>query len=121
MLPVWDDLERFLEHAQDTTDVRQLRDGVTLTLSRFEEALAMFDVTPIAIEIGAPFDPAEHEAIAQHPHSHLRDNTVANVLQTGFKAGNRLLRPARVTVVQNPSTRPAPAGDRSDAASIPHR
>ncbi len=95
-LPVWDDLERAL--ATTATD-DALRRGVELTLEQFRDALARLGVTVVEVTAGCPFDPEEHEALAQHDHAELPAGAVAAVLKSGFRRGDRLIRPAQVTVV----------------------
>lgn len=48
--------------------------------------------------VGAPFDPALHEAIMREPSDEVPDGTVLMEFRKGFKMGERLLRPAMVKV-----------------------
>ena len=107
MLPVVDNLERAIEHAvaQGTASgeefdqkVRPLIDGIQLVLRQFTTAFERLDVTPIDAQ-NQPFDPNLHEAISQQD-SDLPPGTVVQVLQRGYRAGDRLLRPALVVVAK---------------------
>ena len=49
-------------------------------------------------EVGEPFDPNIHEAIAQLPSADVTEETVADVVLPGYRIGERLLRPAKVAV-----------------------
>jgi molecular chaperone GrpE len=49
---------------------------------------------------GEPFDPNEHEAMAQQPSEEAESGTVLEVYQQGYRAGGAVLRPARVVVAQ---------------------
>jgi molecular chaperone GrpE len=49
---------------------------------------------------GEPFDPTEHEAMAQHPSPDAEPGTVIEVYQQGYRHNGTVLRPARVVVAQ---------------------
>jgi molecular chaperone GrpE len=106
MLPVVDNLERAIEHATATAGTNPIVEGVQLVLRQFMTAFERLDVTPIEAG-GQPFDPNLHEAISQQ-ESDAPPGTVVQVLQRGYKSGDRLLRPALV-VVAKAKAAPAPA------------
>ena len=56
-----------------------------------------FNVTAIEA-IGEPFDPNLHEAITQEPSDEFESGAVCRVLQTGYKIGDRVIRPSLVVV-----------------------
>jgi molecular chaperone GrpE len=104
MLPVIDNLERAVEHAeggQGNTGVASLIEGVKLVLRQFAQALERSDVTPIDA-VGKPFDPNMHEAISQIETTEHAPGSVVQALQKGYTIGNRLLRPALVVVAKAP-------------------
>lgn len=103
MLPVVDNLERAIEHATAHAGTNPIVEGVQLVLRQFLTAFERLDVTPIEAG-GLPFDPNLHEAISQQ-ESDAPPGTVVQVLQRGYKSGDRLLRPALVVVAK---ARPAP-------------
>ena len=96
-LSVADDLERALN--TDGTDVESLRKGVDLTYQALMRLLEREKAEPIQAE-GQPFDPSWHEAVGTLPHQYAGadPDTVIEVVQTGYRLGDRLLRPARVIV-----------------------
>jgi molecular chaperone GrpE len=96
-LSVTDDLERALN--TDGADVESLRQGVNLTHQTMMKLLDREGVEPIQAA-GQPFDPSWHEAVGTIPHEHTdaEPDTVAQVVQPGYRLGDRLLRPARVIV-----------------------
>jgi molecular chaperone GrpE len=96
-LNVADDLERALN--TDGADVESLRQGVDLTHQTMMKLLDREGVEPIQAA-GQPFDPSWHEAVGTIPHEHAdaEPDTVARVVQPGYRLGDRLLRPARVIV-----------------------
>ncbi len=102
MLPVVDNLERAIEHAAKGDEVdpalRPILDGVQLVLRQFTTAFERLEVNPIEA-LGQPFDPNLHEAISQQ-ESDQPAGTIVQVLQRGYRAGERLLRPALVVVAK---------------------
>jgi molecular chaperone GrpE len=106
MLPVVDNLERAIEHATNQAGTNPIVEGVQLVLRQFLTAFERLDVTPIEAA-GQPFDPNLHEAISQM-ESEAPPGTVVQVLQRGYKSGERLLRPALVVVAKS---KPAPVPD----------
>jgi molecular chaperone GrpE len=103
MLPVVDNLERAIEHAvQASEDKHPIVEGVQLVLRQFTTAFERLDVTAVEA-MGTPFDPNLHEAISQQ-ESDQAPGTVVQVLQRGYKSGDRLLRPALVVVAKAKSS-----------------
>ncbi len=96
-LNVADDLERALN--ADGMDAESLRQGVRLTHQTMKRLLAQEGADPIQAE-GEPFDPTWHEAVSTVPHQQagVEPDTVVEVIQGGYRLGDRLLRPARVVV-----------------------
>jgi molecular chaperone GrpE len=98
MLPVVDNLERAIEHATAQSGTNPIVEGVQLVLRQFLTAFERLDVMPIEAA-NQPFDPNLHEAISQQ-ESEQPPGTVVQVLQRGYKSGERLLRPALVVVAK---------------------
>jgi molecular chaperone GrpE len=99
-LSVGDDLERALRSdGAGSTAVERLREGIELTHNGLLQLLEREGVERIEA-LGQPFDPELHEGIATvaHEQTGLRPNTVAKVVESGYRLGDRLLRPARVVV-----------------------
>jgi molecular chaperone GrpE len=94
LLPVVDDLERALEAAANHEEA-QLEEGVRLVQRALADALAREGL--VEIETGGAFDPHTQEALLSQP-SDEEEGTVIQVLQKGYKLGDRVLRPARVVV-----------------------
>jgi molecular chaperone GrpE len=105
MLPVVDNLERAIEHATLQAGTNPIIEGVQLVLRQFLSAFEKLDVVPIEAA-SQPFDPNLHEAISQI-ESDSPPGTVVQVLQRGYRSGDRLLRPALV-VVAKAAALPAP-------------
>ena len=96
LLPVLDDLERALEAAEEHEEAK-LEQGVRLVQRELREALAKEGL--VEIETNGRFDPHVHEALLSQP-SDKDDDSILEVLQKGYRLGDRVLRPARVVVSQ---------------------
>jgi len=94
LLPVLDDLERALEAAAEHEEAK-LEDGVRLVHRSLAEVLAKEGL--VEVETEGAFDPHTQEALLAQP-SEADEGTVIQVLQKGYKLGDRVLRPARVVV-----------------------
>ncbi|HEV3408064.1 MAG TPA: nucleotide exchange factor GrpE, partial [Gaiellaceae bacterium] len=94
--PVLDDLERALEAAAEHEEAR-LEEGVRLVARELEEALAKEGL--VEIETDGHFDPHVHEALLSQP-SDEDEGAILQVLQRGYRLGDRVLRPARVVISQ---------------------
>lgn len=97
ILPAVDNLERALEHADESDPVVA---GVKMTLDMLTASLKKFNVEPVSCEKGTPFDPALHQAMQQVEGGVQPANTVVDIYQKGYMVGERLLRPAMVTVAK---------------------
>jgi molecular chaperone GrpE len=96
LLPVLDDLERALEAAAEHQEAK-LEDGVRLVQRELQEALSKEGLEEI--ETNGHFDPHVHEALLSQP-SDQDEGAILEVLQKGYRLGDRVLRPARVVVSQ---------------------
>ncbi len=94
LLPVLDDLERALEAAEQHEEAK-LEDGVRLVHRALRAALEREGLGEV--ETDGKFDPHVHEALLSQP-SETEEGSVIEVLQKGYKLGDRVLRPARVVV-----------------------
>ena len=102
ILPVIDNLERAVEHAEQTENNTGLLEGVQMTLTQFNQVLAQFGVEPVDAT-GQPFDPAYHQAMGQLESAEQPPNTVIQQMQKGYQLHDRLLRPAFVMVAKPPA------------------
>ncbi|MDM7849834.1 nucleotide exchange factor GrpE [Pseudochrobactrum kiredjianiae] len=102
MLSVSDNLRRALDaipaDALETDpSLKALAEGVEMTERAMLNTLERHGVTQIAPE-GQKFDPNFHQAIFEVPNVEVPNNTVVQVMQTGYAIGDRVLRPAMVGV-----------------------
>ena len=104
LLPAIDNLERALTHAPedgDTPDGAQAITGFVAGVRHVHAdliaALHKAGIEQFSPE-GEPFDPNQHEALAQQPTEGAEPGTVVEVYQRGYRAGETVVRPARVVV-----------------------
>jgi molecular chaperone GrpE len=91
LLPVLDDVDAARQHGD-------LADGPFAAIAtKLESALKTYGLVRID-ETGVEFDPTIHEALIQQPGADVEIDTVSQVLRTGYKAGDRVLRAAQVIV-----------------------
>jgi molecular chaperone GrpE len=97
LLPVLDDLERALSAAEQHEEA-QLEEGVRLVHRSLASLLARNGVEEIATE--GKFDPHVHEALLAQPAEDREQGDVLDVIQKGYRLGDRVVRPARVIVAE---------------------
>ncbi len=97
LLPVLDDLERALEAAEEHEEAK-LEEGVRLVHRSLLDALQKQGLE--LIETSGAFDPHVHEALLTQPAGDAEPGSVLQVLQKGYRLGDRVLRPARVVVAE---------------------
>ena len=95
LIPVIDDLERAVEHAQQTGEGGSLTQGVEAVTAKFLQILGKSKVEQIEA-VGEPFDPNKHQAVGTQPDDTVPEETVVAVYQKGYQMGDRVLRPAMV-------------------------
>jgi molecular chaperone GrpE len=92
LLPVLDDIDRARSHGEVEGGFKLVADGLETTLAKL--GLQRFG------EAGEPFDPTVHEAMTHAMSPDVSEATCAEVYQPGYRVGERVLRPARVAVVE---------------------
>ena len=96
-LPVVDDMERALKERPTEGEGAAWSEGIELIYRKLITTLEAEGVTPIEAE-GEMFDPNLHEAVVQSESDEHESGQVIEVLQTGYKMGERVLRPATVRI-----------------------
>jgi molecular chaperone GrpE len=109
MLPVADNVERALASAKAQAPAAgvdpaldQLVKGVELVFKQLEDALKKQGVTAVEAVVGQPCDPNSHQPLLQEPSADHEDGAILEVLQKGYRLGDRLLRPTLVKVATKP-------------------
>ena len=93
-LPVYDNLERALK--QETADEAYAK-GVQMIMTQFKTTLEKLGIQEIPA-LGETFDPNLHNAVMHIDDESLGENVVAEVFQTGFQTGDKIIRHAMVKV-----------------------
>lgn len=92
LLPVLDDLDR----AEAAGDL-EVGTPMEVIATKFRSTIAKLGVERYG-EAGEAFDPQVHEAVAQLPNPEVTEATIADVVEVGYRIGNREIRPAKVAV-----------------------
>ena len=95
ILPVIDNLERALNQVGE--DFEALKKGVEMTHTQFTDTLGKLGVESFGT-VAAAFDPNFHNAVMHVEDENFGENEIAEVFQKGYKAGDKVLRPAMVKV-----------------------
>ena len=104
LLPILDDVGRARTH-------EELKGGFKVVAEALEATVGKLGLTPYA-EAGDPFDPHLHEALMHEYSAEVSEPTCVAVLQSGYRVGERVVRPARVRVAE-----PDPDAPQSDGSS----
>jgi molecular chaperone GrpE len=102
LLPVIDNLALGLAAAkQPNADLKTLVGGIEMVGTQLKTALTQHGLKEIN-PMGQPFDPNQHESIAQAPSADVAEGNVLQVVRIGYSLNGRLLRPASVVVSGGP-------------------
>ena len=99
LLPVVDNLEHAIVNFSSDSS-QEDKEGVELTLKSFEAALDKFGIRPIN-PVNESFDPIKHEAVMTAKDPKRKNNEIENIFQRGWELHERVVRPARVSVIKN--------------------
>ena len=97
-LPLLDNFERAM--AVEQSDVEAFQKGVEMIFTQLREVMEKHGLENIEAE-GAPFDPNVHQAVMRVENPDVEDGTITQVLQKGYQAKGRVIRPAMVQVAGN--------------------
>lgn len=96
IIPVLDDFERSINYANENGE-EGLLGGVTAVYAKLNEVLVKEGVEVIN-PVGQPYEALEAQAVATVDNPNVPDETVEQVYQKGYRMGNKVIRPAMVTV-----------------------
>lgn len=111
LVSVADNMKRALASIEDGSEeaaieaVKNLLAGIEMTDKELHAVLERHSVTIVHPE-GEKFDPNFHQAIAEIPSETHGKGIVVDVVQTGYLIGDRVLRPAMVTVAKEQAKMP---------------
>ncbi len=101
LLELMDDLQRVAESPLEGTTTEALHEGIGLVARKFAKVLSDTGVEPVN-PVDERFDPNLHDALMMTPTDDPeQDEIVSHVVLVGYRLGDRLLRPARVTVYRH--------------------
>ena len=95
LLPILDNFERAAENSE--ADFDGYKKGIELIFNQFLQLLEKYGVDSFG-ERGEEFDPNIHSAVTVVEDDELGENTIAQVFSKGYKLGDKIIRPATVTV-----------------------
>jgi molecular chaperone GrpE len=105
LIPVLDNLERAVEHGQETGNSKALLEGVEMTQKALWTIMEKYGVTRVEA-LGEEFDPNLHEAVMVQEDAERPPGVVIAQMQKGYRLHNRLIRPAMVVVSKKPELNP---------------
>ncbi|MFN7034809.1 MAG: nucleotide exchange factor GrpE [Bellilinea sp.] len=98
-LVVLDDMERAIKNRPTDAEQQEWWNGVDLIYRKLQSILEAEGIQPIAAS-GDLFDPNLHEAISHEEHQEVQSGHIIEVVQQGYRLGDRVVRPALVRVAQ---------------------
>jgi len=106
MLPVYDNMRRALQSAEDAEQEanKALLEGVELTMRELISVFKKHGIDPIVPEVGDKFDPQNHQAMFEAPVPGTKAGEIIQIMTEGFMLHDRLLRPAQVGVSSTPAS-----------------
>lgn len=97
LLPVMDNFEHTMAHAESAEDVEAVVKGVKIIYDQMVDVLKSHGVEQICA-LGEQFDPALHQAMLQKEDEEKEDGVVLEEYQKGYRLNGRVIRPAKVVV-----------------------
>ena len=116
LLPIMDDFQRALEHAQSQDDHPAWLEGMALIYRKLQAVLEGEGVSVIQVT-GQDFDPWEHEALLYQESPDHREGEVLSVIRDGYKLHGKVLRPAQVVVAKGAGHQETPQQEELDSTS----
>lgn len=98
LLPVLDLFDKALGVDPAKASTESLLQGMALVRAELVKRLGELGVKVMDVKIGDPFNPEYHEAMLHQPVEGLKADHVAAVFEPGYLLGDRVLRPAKVSV-----------------------
>ena len=117
LLPVIDDMERALDHAEKeqnrSESFDQFCQGIEAVRQKMLDVLAKDGVSVIDAK-GQPFDPTQHKAVGRVEDESMYNETVHDVYQNGYRMGDKVIRESMVTVSYGGQNRPVEPADQPE-------
>ncbi|MBV2152917.1 nucleotide exchange factor GrpE [Kitasatospora sp. SUK 42] len=109
LIPVLDDIGRAREHGEVTGGFKSVAESL-------ETVVAKLGLQQFGKE-GEPFDPTQHEALMHSYSSDVTEDTCVQILQPGYRIGERIIRPAMVAVAEPQPGTPSTSAPDADTKS----
>ena len=97
IIEVVDNFDRALTMVEKIDNVEKMKETFYVLNKQLTESLSKLGLEQIK-SVGEVFDPNMHEAVMQTPTDEYPEDTIINELQKGYKLGEKVLRPAMVSV-----------------------
>jgi molecular chaperone GrpE len=107
LLPVVDDFARAFDNVPDDIAEQGWLEGIRLIRQKLRSILNQEGVVPIEVQ-GQEFDPFLHQAVTHEPSDEVPTGHIIDQMQTGYRMGDRVLRPSMVRVSSGPAVEPEP-------------
>ena len=98
LLPVLDDFERAMSASESSEDIKALKEGMTLIQNKLNKSLENRGLKKMGVKKGDDFNDDMHEAITQIPSEKDLEGKIVDVVEPGYKLGEKVVRFAKVVV-----------------------
>lgn len=99
-IPVLDDLELAYQHRPQEGDAAAWAEGIELIIRKFNSVLENDGMTKISVKAGDKLDPNIHLAVSSEDSDEFGSDEIIEVLQNGYRMGEKIVRPAMVRVAK---------------------
>ncbi len=117
VLNVADDFDRAIEARPESIADDPWFEGIAAIDRKLRQLLESEGVTAIDANAGKPFDPREHEAIANVPDTGRAEGEIVEEVRRGYRLRDRVIRPALVAVAANADDATASEPNDTEARS----
>jgi molecular chaperone GrpE len=114
VLALADDFDRAIEARPEGSSADPWVEGITAIDRKLRALLESEGVTQIEAARGTPFDPREHDAIANVPGTDIPDGQIVEEVRRGYRLRDRVIRPALVAVAESGGAPAAAATTQSN-------
>ncbi|MFK7788900.1 MAG: nucleotide exchange factor GrpE [Phycisphaeraceae bacterium] len=99
LVTVMDHFDRALE-GQNKDEATGVLQGVMMVHNELLSTLNRYGIERLDVELGAEFDPNQHEALMRQPSDQFESNHITMQMQPGYVLGSKVIRPAQVGVAE---------------------
>ena len=99
-IPVLDDLELAYQHRPEDGEAASWAEGIELIIRKFNSVLENDGLTKIDVKAGDKLDPNIHMAVSLEDSDEYGSDEIIEVLQNGYRMGEKIVRPAMVRVAR---------------------